>query len=80
MKTVKPIFSEKILRRNGNGKVLTQGLEMVKTFNNFFKSIVQTLCNRAEKPCTESDIVRLLDPVSTAINTYENHAIIFSIK
>jgi hypothetical protein len=85
-KTMKPLFSEKSISKKVNkitlvigDKVISNDLEIAKTFNDYFKNLVPNLQLKIK-----TDYVSLhnhiKDPVLRAIRKYENYPSIIAIK
>ena len=82
-KTVKPLFSDKISHKGiisltEDGKTITEDLPIAEIFNNYFSTVIRSLCDRNVH--TEPGIACSQNTVSTAINKFRNHPSILSIN
>ena len=82
-KTVKPLFSDKISHKDTislteDGKTITEDLPIAEIFNNYFSTVIRSLCDR--NVLTEPGFACSQNTVSTAINKFRNHPSILSIN
>ena len=81
-KTVKPLLDKishkDIISLTEDRKTITEDLPIAEIFNNYFSTVIRSLCNRNVP--TEPGIACCQNAVSTAINKFRNHPSILSIN
>ena len=82
--TVKPMFSSSSIGSKNitlveTGEIVTDDQKIAETFNSFFIDAVSSLSIEENKALLD-DVDDITDPVRRAINKYQNHPSIISIK